>query len=237
MKERVVLLLNRIGRLGRLRGLIVTPLLLLLASAGPGALRAEPAKVAVILPSPMSNIGQYLFCQTDEDQRYWLRSAYIGLPCRDGMAFAGFGAALFLAEQVVALPSGGVLAVYALGGSSVLSGDGLSFLPPGGLGARYILAARLPNRGQARPIQSKVLAFSMTSDEIRLVGAAVNGGLIWPDEVPSAADLAAALGVAPASVSTVPPRILQVSCSDAASPICEIQPGPENATGHTTGGP
>ncbi|MEL6236133.1 MAG: hypothetical protein AAFR46_17190 [Pseudomonadota bacterium] len=128
----MALLLNRVGRrMGRLRGLAATLLLLLLAGAGPGALGAEPARVAAILPSPISNIGQYLLCPVSENQRYRLRSEFIAHPpCRDGKSFAGFGAAL-------------------------------------------------------------------------------------------------------SSVSTVPPRVLSVTCSEAASPTCEIQPGPEKATGGT----
>ncbi|MEM8740526.1 MAG: hypothetical protein AAGE13_03430 [Pseudomonadota bacterium] len=231
----MTLLLNRVGRL---QGLAVALLLLVLASAGPGALRAEPAKVAAILPSPMSNIGQYLFCPVYENQRYRLRSEFSEFiahpPCRDGKTFAGFGAALFLAERVVALPSGGVLAVYALGGSSVLSGDRVGILPPGRLGERYILAARLPNRGQVTPIQPELLAYYMTSDEIRLVGAVGDGALIWPDEVPSAAKLVAALGVSPEAVSTMAPRVLSLTCSQAASPTCEILSGQETPTGQGT---
>lgn len=186
-----------------------------LAACAPGSQeRAATTRVAVILPDATGNIGQYALCPPDENGRYRLYNE-AGLGCSGGFVFAGLAPASRMADQIVPLAQGGVLAVYALKTPSVLFSRSVTE-------ARYLLAARTQGENFPKLFRPAVAAHPLVPGGVRLLGQATAEGIVWPRSPPSAETMAAALSLPVETISAEPPQIVTVTCEDGRSPVCVV---------------
>ncbi|MEM8740527.1 MAG: hypothetical protein AAGE13_03435 [Pseudomonadota bacterium] len=203
---RLVLLLR--PRVALLAGLV-------LAACAPLPETSRPAtSVAVILPDASADIGQYALCPADDAGSYQVFHE-AGLGCRGGFVFAGFGPAAEIAQRLVPLPQGGVLALYALKPPGLLASD---TLVPG----RYLLAARTQGENFPTLFRPEVAAHQLAPGRIQLLGRATDDGLIWPQNPPTADVLAALLAVDPSALSAQAPQSATVTCREGRSPRCTL---------------
>ncbi|MEL6236134.1 MAG: hypothetical protein AAFR46_17195 [Pseudomonadota bacterium] len=188
---------------------------LLLAACAPLPDSSVPAtSVAVILPDARADIGQYALCPADEAGQYQVFHE-AGLGCRGGFVFAGLGPAAEIAQRVVPLPQGGVLALYALKPPGLLARATVS---PG----RFLLAARTQGENFPTLFRPDVAAHQLAPGRIHLLGRATDEGLVWPRNPPTRDALAALLAVDPSELSAQAPLIAVVTCREGRSPRCTI---------------
>ncbi|MEM9049295.1 MAG: hypothetical protein AAGC92_11315 [Pseudomonadota bacterium] len=200
---------------GRYAARLLATALAMLAGCAPDPQRAaRDPQVAVILPDALRDIGQYALCPPDDEGRYQLFHE-AGLGCRGGFVFAGLAPASRIADQIVPLPQGGVLAVYTLKPPGLLASR---LRAPG----RYILAAR--SQGETRPklFRPAVAMHRLMPGKVQLLGKATAQGISWPRTPPSASGIAAALSLPVEAISASPPQIVTVTCEDRRSPVCVV---------------